>query len=218
MSERAGRRDVAYPSVSTLGGSVRVATRYAWQVMNYFSVDELPSTPWKNGGGTTREVMCWPVGAGFATFDWRVSIATISASGPFSKFEGVDRSIMLLAGEGVRLRGTDIDHRLDQADKPFAFSGDEQLSSEMLGAESTDFNVMTRRSVATARVEVVYSSCTVEAHDGGLAMCLAGSWLFGQEPIEKGQGFWWGMGVGQFPIEKKAPGAAKLVLVCWTRF
>ena len=69
-----------------------------------FDTAELHATPWKNGGGTTRQVACWPPGAGSDDFDWRVSIATIAASGPFSTFPGIDRTIMLLDGPGVHLR------------------------------------------------------------------------------------------------------------------
>ena len=46
----------------------------------------------------TREIACWPPGAGLHDFGWRVSIATIAAAGPFSVFKGVDRIIMLLVG------------------------------------------------------------------------------------------------------------------------
>ncbi len=56
----------------------------------------LPATPWKNGGGVTREIVCQPPGAGLAAFDWRVSIATIASDGPFSLFAGIDRVITLL--------------------------------------------------------------------------------------------------------------------------
>jgi environmental stress-induced protein Ves len=186
-------------------------------MMNYFCIDQVPRTAWKNGGGTTREIMCWPVGADFAGFDWRVSVATISASGPFSRFEGIDRVIMLLEGDGVRLRGTATDCQLDEPETPFAFSGDEPLNSELLGAESTDFNVMTRRSVATAHVEIVDSSRSVASRDGGLVMCLSGTWSVGLQPIEKGQGLWWANELGPFPLEKKTSGVARFVLVNWTR-
>ena len=69
-----------------------------------FALQDLPGTPWKNGGGITREIVCWPPGSGLDDFWWRASVATIDAAGPFSAFPGVDRTIMLLEGAGV-LRG-----------------------------------------------------------------------------------------------------------------
>ncbi|MEO8119861.1 MAG: HutD family protein, partial [Rhodoferax sp.] len=87
--------------------------------------------PWKNGGGSTREIVCQPPGADMDNFDWRVSIATIAANGPFSVFVGVDRVIMLLDGAGVRLHAADIDHKLDTPGAPFAFAGDVALDCEL---------------------------------------------------------------------------------------
>ncbi|MEO5606152.1 MAG: HutD family protein, partial [Polaromonas sp.] len=108
-----------------------------------FARDQLPVTPWKNGGGNTREIACWPPGAGLNDFGWRISIATIAASGPFSMFAGIDRHIMLLGGDGVRLRSPgSIDHQLDTPGQPFAFSGDAAIDCTLLGGESSDFNVM----------------------------------------------------------------------------
>ena len=107
-------------------------------MLERFAIDQLASAPWKNGGGSTREIACWPPGAGFDDFDWRVSIATIAASGPFSTFAGVDRTIVLLEGDGVRLRSADgaIDHRLDTPLAPFAFGGDEPIDCTLLGGAS----------------------------------------------------------------------------------
>ena len=122
-------------------------------MLQRFAIADLSPTPWKNGGGSTREIVCRPPGAGMDGFDWRVSIATIAQSGPFSVFAGVDRVILLLDGDGVRLQSADgIDHRLDQALQPFAFSGDEALDCTLLGGPSQDFNVMTRRSALRAEV------------------------------------------------------------------
>ena len=119
-------------------------------MLQRFSIATLPSMPWKNGGGSTCEIACWPPGAGLGDFAWRMSIASISQSGPFSIFRGVDRSIMLLEGDGVHLRASQtqeggIDHRLDTPLQPFAFSGDSSVQCTLLGGPSRDFNVMTRR-------------------------------------------------------------------------
>ncbi|MBK9607139.1 MAG: HutD family protein [Betaproteobacteria bacterium] len=62
--------------------------------------------PWKNGGGTTTEIAVHPEGAGWDDFLWRIGIADIRQSGPFSSFPGIDRSILLLdcpVGSGMTL-------------------------------------------------------------------------------------------------------------------
>ena len=65
----------------------------------FLDLASTPPVPWKNGGGSTRELACWPPGAGMDSFAWRVSVATIARPGPFSAFPGVDRQIMLLEDE-----------------------------------------------------------------------------------------------------------------------
>ena len=59
--------------------------------------------PWKNGGGTTTEITVSPDGSGLDDFDWRVSMARVASSGPFSGFAGVDRTLAVLEGEGIVL-------------------------------------------------------------------------------------------------------------------
>ena len=68
------------------------------------ALSSLPATPWKNGGGTTREIAAFPPGAGLDDFGWRLSVAEVERDGPFSVFSGVDRTIVLLDGAGMRLR------------------------------------------------------------------------------------------------------------------
>jgi environmental stress-induced protein Ves len=171
-----------------------------------FDIDTIAPMPWKNGGGSTREVACWPPGAGMGDFDWRISVATIGAPGPFSSFPNIDRTIVLLDGSGVRLRSRDggIDHRLDTVLAPFEFSGDAQLDCELLGATSTDFNVMVRRDHACATVDI-HRSSSRQGHpddDGvelpaaryGLLLALRGTWAVqasGEHSLAPHQGLWW---------------------------
>ena len=79
-------------------------------MITYFDYATLPVTPWKNGAGATREIIAVP--SVDAPFLWRASIATLQADGPFSPFPGVDRTIVLLAGRPLRLRGWRVSRRL----------------------------------------------------------------------------------------------------------
>lgn len=60
------------------------------------------ATPWRNGGGTTHEAIRVPAGAD--AFRWRVSVANIEVSGPFSDFAGYRRTMVLLRGSGLTLQ------------------------------------------------------------------------------------------------------------------
>ncbi len=78
--------------------------------------------PWKNGGGSTTEIAVAPDGAGIDAFDWRISMAVVAADGPFSEFPGVDRTLSILDGAGLVLRGIGAGPvRLDRTTAPFAF-------------------------------------------------------------------------------------------------
>jgi uncharacterized protein len=106
----------------------------------------LEASAWKNGGGSTTVIMIAPPGAG-DDFDWRVSLATIAQSGPFSDFPGIDRTLALVEGAGVVL-DVDASRRriLDASSPDFVFVGEAAVNAEIIEGPSTDFNVMTRRA------------------------------------------------------------------------
>ena len=106
----------------------------------------LEPAPWKNGGGSTTEIAIAPVGAGLDKFDWRISLATIAASGPFSAFPGVDRSLALVDGAGVVLDiGNEARFALSEDNPVVEFAGEAQVMATLTLGPTTDFNVMTRR-------------------------------------------------------------------------
>jgi environmental stress-induced protein Ves len=118
--------------------------------------------PWKNGGGLTREVLVEPDPDDPAQFLWRISIATVAQAGPFSRFPGIDRSIAVLDGEGMRL---DVDGELVTllpGDEPFRFSGDADVQSDLIGGATTDLNVMSRRGMFAHRMTRVRCDGLVE--------------------------------------------------------
>jgi len=107
----------------------------------------LEPAPWKNGGGSTTEIAIAPPGASLDKFDWRISLATIAASGPFSAFPGVDRTLALVDGPGVMLEIGDEGRFVLSEDDPIVeFAGESVVSATLAGAVTTDFNVMTRRA------------------------------------------------------------------------
>lgn len=177
--------------------------------VHWFDLRNVPAMPWKNGGGSTRELVCWPPGADTSGFDWRVSVASIAAAGPFSVFAGVDRHIMLLDGDGVQLAQSaggegaqpaapapaGVAHSLHQRWQPFAFAGDVPVDCTMLGGPSTDFNLMLRRGRCEGSVQVLREACAVGPRGAGLCMVLQGQWavLGGERSyvLGAGQGLWW---------------------------
>ena len=110
------------------------------------------ATPWKNGGGVTREVAAWPPGVGLDDFDWRVSLADVAADGPFSTFPGVDRILTVIAGESLVLEVDGQSMRLEPG-APFAFPGEASVAARLTAGPVRDLNVMVRRAAWAARVE-----------------------------------------------------------------
>ena len=163
-----------------------------------FALADIVPTPWKNGGGATREIVCWPAGTGLDSFDWRISVATIAADGAFSVFAGIDRSITLLSGDGVLLHGEHGTHRLDQPLVPFAFAGETPIRATLLGGASEDFNVMTRRGRCRADVKVwryAVDGPSTPPH-AALLLAVQGDWrcaVAGDAPtlLTPGSGLWW---------------------------
>jgi environmental stress-induced protein Ves len=165
-----------------------------------FERDQLASTAWKNGGGRTREIVRMPAGSTMDTFDWRASIADITADGPFSTFAGFDRVIVLLSGDGVHLRSSDgtIDHRLDEPLVPFAFAGERAIEASLIGGTSSDFNIMTRRATMHGDVRVAVGNETLAAGSAGLLFAARGTWgvrTMGGAPasfsLPSNCGLWW---------------------------
>lgn len=108
--------------------------------------------PWKNGLGTTTEVVRFPANG---EFDWRISIADVATDGPFSKFPGCDRVILTLAGAGMEL--THAEPRLFARIgplEPWSFSGDWNTECALVDGPIRDFNVITRRDAFTPGVSV----------------------------------------------------------------
>lgn len=114
----------------------------------------LHATPWKNGGGSTTEFAIAPPGASVDDFDWRISLATIAHSGPFSVFPGIDRTLTLVDGPGVVLDvGNERQVALSEREPVLAFPGEQQVAATVLGGPTTDFNVMTRRTRCSHQLE-----------------------------------------------------------------
>ena len=114
------------------------------------------SMPWKNGGGVTTEIAAFPEGSDLETFEWRVSIARVENDGPFSRFEGVDRTLVVLEGNGIDLAIEDCEPVLLRCGStPFAFPADAPTEGRLADGPILDLNVMARRGKIGATVERV---------------------------------------------------------------
>ena len=114
--------------------------------------------PWKNGGGTTLELAMEPPGATFETgFVWRLSTAEVAVPSPFSAFPGLQRTLMLLTGDGLRVdfgdRGV-VDLREPLV--PLVFSGAWPATATLLGGPCTDLNLMVDPTRCSAQLRILH--------------------------------------------------------------
>lgn len=117
--------------------------------MKRLSPAQYRSMPWKNGKGTTIEIAVFPEQAFLNDFQWRVSRAAVMEDGGFSYFEGIDRSLALLQGQGMRLNVDSVLQQVDANNNIAVFAGDASTYAELIAGPITDFNLMTRRSSCT---------------------------------------------------------------------
>ncbi|TCW80472.1 histidine utilization protein HutD [Burkholderia sp. SRS-46] len=137
---------------------------------------DLVASPWKNGGGVTREIAAFPPGAALDAFAWRVSVADVAAAGPFSRFDGIDRTLVLLSGAGMTLEAADgachvLDAPLARAD----FAGETAIGATLHDGPTRDFNLMTRRATTRGSVAAWRAGTHRVARAGTvLLFCAAG--------------------------------------------
>ena len=144
--------------------------------MHTLLAHDYPATPWKNGGGTTRQILISPPGATLDDFDYRISMASVASDGPFSYFAGVDRQLLLLDGNGLLLQRGDGSHsQLDKHSSALAFAGEEPINSRLQDGPVLDFNVMTRRGRYRQQVESLelHGVRRVQSSDEVLLVILA---------------------------------------------
>jgi environmental stress-induced protein Ves len=133
---------------------------------------DLVRVPWKNGGGTTAEIAAFPEGSGFETFGWRVSMADVASDGPFSLFPGIDRTLIVIEGDGIELDVEGIAYSLDTASPKLSFSGDDITAGRLLSGPIRDLNVMTRRGQFRHRTRFVEAGVALLSEDTSVAFVV----------------------------------------------
>lgn len=114
------------------------------------SLSHATEQTWRNGGGSTRELLAWPDAANWQV---RISVAEITRDGPFSALAGVQRWFAILQGDGVRLALGENPQVLTPVDAPLAFDGATAPGCELLGGPTQDLNLMLRQEAGTGRMD-----------------------------------------------------------------
>jgi environmental stress-induced protein Ves len=118
--------------------------------LKIYSPDDFITMPWRNGLGSTIELLKHPLDD---EFQWRVSMADVAQDGVFSDFSGYDRCLILVNGPGITLTNADgqewsLTKRCDAAH----FNGEDLIDARLHDGPIRDFNLMTRRQDCSAKV------------------------------------------------------------------
>jgi environmental stress-induced protein Ves len=109
--------------------------------------------PWKNGMGSTTEIAISPADAKLDDFEWRVSMAQVASDGPFSSFAAIDRTLLVLEGNGLNLSvASQPVSRIDR-ETIHSFPGDQLTSATLVDGAIVDLNVMSRRDSVSHDVQ-----------------------------------------------------------------
>lgn len=164
--------------------------------MQRFELAAIAPQPWLNGAGLTQEIACGRLaGTPPEAWDWRLSLALITADGPFSRFAGVARTAMLAEG-ALRLRTGTRTLRWQRPGEVHAFAGEAGGQARLVHAPARLLNLMVREGR-------LHGSLQARSRDGSLPACealwhgllvLEGAWSLtspaqGQE-LAAGQGVW----------------------------
>ncbi len=127
---------------------------------------------WKNGGGETAEIAVYPKDSGLQDFGWRISMATVESDGPFSTFAGIERTLAVLSGNGIRLDINGMGGDLVKRDSPpLSFPADAAVDAKLLDGPITDLNIMTRRGQFSHRLRTLVANSRMDLQ-------LSGRWNF----------------------------------------
>jgi uncharacterized protein len=172
---------------------------------------ECKVVPWRNGAGTTTEIICVPTG--IDVFDWRVSVADVSAGGPFSRFEGYDRHIAVIEGKhGMELRFADGRHERLNSIGPFTFSGDDHVEGVLPHGPVRDLNLIIRRGFG--RGEVKFNEISEGPFRGNagphhlVIYIVRGSCSSGRDPLSAGDA------LHLLPFQQVALAGTAMLAVC----
>ncbi|MDE9451986.1 HutD family protein [Aliiroseovarius sp. Z3] len=110
----------------------------------------LVETPWKNGGGITRNIAETRDAQGLL---WRLSMADVKEDGAFSSFPGLTRVLTVIKGDGMVLHGPEEDVPARFA-SPVRFDGGVPVTATLSQGPIRDFNLMfdTARCAGDAQI------------------------------------------------------------------
>jgi uncharacterized protein len=116
----------------------------------------LSARPWKNGGGTTREIAIHPLESSLEKndFTWRLSSAEVKQDGDFSLFPDFERLLTIASGSEMVLEFAG-ERKLLQPGTVVRFRGDEKIFCSLPKGPVSDLGLIFDPDQALAKMSVV---------------------------------------------------------------
>jgi len=144
-----------------------------------FDVEECPQIPWKNRGGTTRELAICEEKQQLV---WRLSLADIGADGPFSAFPGLARVHTIISGQGLRLSGGGETLHADLL-RPLVFDGELSAMAHLNDGPCRALNIIYDPKRVTASVRIQTAGRFISSEDETIIFVVSGTLTSGDGSI-----------------------------------
>jgi len=143
------------------------------------------AVPWKNGGGVTRELA---VHNEDGRMVWRLSLADIAQSGPFSAFPGLARIHCVVEGAGHTLSNGST--RLEARPlEPLCFDGGADLDCRLRDGPCRAFNVIYDPAKVTAEPRILAEGPVPDAEGRQVLFVVSGCLdMAGTDRLGPGEG------------------------------
>ncbi|WP_027235758.1 HutD/Ves family protein [Leisingera caerulea] len=143
------------------------------------------AVPWKNGGGVTRELAVHKEGGRKV---WRLSLAEIAQSGPFSAFPGLARIHCVVEGAGHTL-SNDSTQLEARPLEPLCFDGGVDLHCRLRDGPCRAFNVIYDPGRVTAEPRILADGLVPGPESWQVLLVVSGSVeMAGTDRLGPGEG------------------------------
>ncbi|KAN0011678.1 hypothetical protein ACTFIU_011256 [Dictyostelium citrinum] len=132
-----------------------------WKIKEKCDYDHMV---WRNGKGKSTQIHIEPNGSTLNdSFTYRISRAVVCTAGPFSTFDGYNRSLLILKGNKLSLfhrqkpnESIDLDYF-----KPYSFNGGYETDSVFLPNENNDKKQQPQQQLLTVANNFIDSNCSI---------------------------------------------------------
>ena len=133
---------------------------------------DLVPAPWRNGRGTSRDIVT--VRAPDGALLWQASVAELTEDGDFSDYAGFDRVFTPVAGNRITLSHDGGPFVSCPVLQPHAFPGEARTRCRISGEAGRAFNVVTARGRRRATVKVLRLASGAAVPQGDVLHCCSG--------------------------------------------